>query len=254
MTGLFDLSGKVAIVTGSTRGIGRGIAEELARAGASVVVSSESATDTHKTELAFSAAGYDACGICCDVTDVTALKRLVAGTIAHFGGIDILVCNAGITGAAGSWTLDDFDRVMAINLRSVVALTGCALPHMAKRSGGSAILLSSISALRGNAAINAYALSKAGLAQLARNLAVQWGPQGVRVNAISPGFICTELSAPLLADKAFMTRRMAMTPLRRPGEVGDVAGAALFLAATASAYVTGHNLVVDGGTVITDGS
>lgn len=253
MTDFFDLSGKVALITGSTRGIGRGIAEELARAGASIVVSSESEADTRATAADFRAAGYDTLDIACDVTDASALERLVTGTVAHFGGIDILVCNAGITGVPGSWAVDEFDLVMAINLRSVVALTELALPHLAAR-GGSAILLSSISGLRGNAAINAYALTKAGIAQLARNLAVQWGPKNVRVNAISPGFIRTELSAPLLANEAFMTRRMAMTPLRRPGEVRDVAGAALFLASSAAAFVTGHNLVVDGGTVITDGS
>ncbi len=250
---LFDLSGKVALVTGSTRGIGRGIAEAFARAGAAVVVSSESEADTDITATKFREAGLDVHGVACDVADDMALDRLVAGTRDRFGGLDLLVCNAGITGKAQSWALDDFDRVMAINLRSVVTLTRLALPHLATR-GGNAILLSSISGLRGNAAINAYALSKAGLAQLARNLAVQWGPQGVRVNAISPGFVRTELSAPLVADEAFMTRRMAMTPLRRPGEVQDVAGAALFLASPAAAFVTGHNLVVDGGTTITDGS
>jgi NAD(P)-dependent dehydrogenase (short-subunit alcohol dehydrogenase family) len=148
----------------------------------------------------------------------------------------------------------DFDRVMAINLRSQVELCNLALPHIADRGGGSAILVSSLSGLRGNGAINAYALAKAGVAQLARNLAIEWGPRNIRANAISPGFIRTELSAPLIADPAFMQRRMAMTPLRRPGEVQEVAGAALFLASAAGGFVTGHNLVVVGGTLITDGS
>ena len=129
-----------------------------------------------------------------------------------------------------------------------------ALPHIAARGGGAVVLMASLSGLRGNGRINAYALSKAGVAQLARNLAVEWGARGVRVNAISPGFIATELSAPLLADAAFMARRMAMTPLRRPGTPQEVAGAAVFLASPAGAFVTGHNLVVDGGTLITDGS
>jgi NAD(P)-dependent dehydrogenase (short-subunit alcohol dehydrogenase family) len=108
--------------------------------------------------------------------------------------------------------------------------------------------------LRGNGRINAYALSKAGVAQLARNLTVEWGPQNVRVNAVSPGFIATELSQHLLDNAEFMARRMAMTPLRRPGTPAEVAGAAVFLASPAGAFVTGHNLVVDGGTLITDGS
>ena len=185
------------------------------------------------------------------------LADLVEGTLAHFGGIDILVCNAGITGQPGPFAsidMDDFDQVMAINLKSQVVLANLALPHIAVRGGGAVILMSSLSGLRGNGAINAYALSKAGVAQLARNLAVEWGPRGVRVNAISPGFIRTDLSAPLIANADFMSRRMAMTPLRRPGEVEEVAGVAVFLASPAGAFVTGHNLVVDGGTVITDGS
>ena len=196
-------------------------------------------------------------GIAADVSDDAALVRLVAETIARCGGIDLLVCNAGITGAPGPFaTIDmaDYDRVMAVNLRSQVVLCNLALPHIAARGGGAAILMASLSALRGNGAINAYALAKAGVAQLARNLAVEWGPRGVRVNAISPGLIRTPLSEPLLADAHFMARRMAMTPLRRPGEVEEVAGAALFLASGAGGFVTGHNLVVDGGTLIADGS
>ena len=177
--------------------------------------------------------------------------------MAHFGRLDILVCNAGITARAGPFAtidMDDYDRVMAVNLRSQVRLCNVALPHIAATGGGAAILVSSLSGLRGNGAINAYALAKAGVAQLARNLAVEWGPRNVRVNALSPGLIRTELSAPLLADDIFMARRMQMTPLRRPGEMEEVAGAAIFLADRAAAFVTGHNLVVDGGTLITDGN
>lgn len=249
---LFDLSGKVALVTGSTRGIGRAIAEAMQAAGASVVVSNE-----NEVETAAAAAELGCLGIVADVRDAAALEALVTGTVAAHGGLDILVCNAGITGKPGPFVdvdMEDFDRVMDINLRSQVVLSNLALPHIAARGGGSVILISSLSGLRGNGAINAYALAKAGVAQLARNLAVEWGPRNVRVNAISPGFIRTELSAPLLANEAFMARRMAMTPLRRPGEVEEVAGAAVFLASAAGAFVTGHNLVVDGGTVITDGS
>ncbi len=136
----------------------------------------------------------------------------------------------------------------------MVTLTRLALPRIAERGGGAAVLMASISALRGNAAINAYAIAKAGVAQMARNLAVEWGPRNVRVNAISPGLIRTPLSEPLLDNAAFMARRMQMTPLRRAGEPQEIAGAALFLASAAGAFVTGHNLVVDGGTTITDGS
>jgi NAD(P)-dependent dehydrogenase (short-subunit alcohol dehydrogenase family) len=248
------LTGQTAIVTGSTRGIGLGIAQALARAGASVVVSSEDADAVRSTAAMLCDEGHVAHGISCDVSHAPDVQGLVDGTMARFGSVDILVCNAGITGTAGSWSLDDFDRVMAINLRSIVALTTLALPHMAARGGGSAILMSSLSAMRGNGAINAYALAKAGVAQLARNLAVQWGPQNVRVNALAPGLIQTPLSAPLMADEEFMARRMQMTPLRRVGNVTDVANACLFLASPASSFITGQQIAVDGGTSITDGS
>jgi NAD(P)-dependent dehydrogenase (short-subunit alcohol dehydrogenase family) len=245
---MFDLTGKVAIVTGSTRGIGRAIAEAFVAAGASVVVSSENAVETRDV-----AAVIGACGITCNVTDQSALAALVDGTMAHFGGLDILVCNAGITDSRERNTVEEFDRVIAVNLRSQVALTQLALPHL-ETCKGSVILIASIGGIRGNASINSYALAKAGVAQLARNIAVQWGPKGVRANAISPGLIRTELVAQLPAGEGFMHRRMQMTPLRRMGEVEEVAGAAVFLASAAGGFVNGHNLVVDGGTVITDGS
>lgn len=249
---LFDLSGKRAIVTGSTRGIGRAIAEALVAQGARVVISSEDADDTARVAAELGMPGQP-----CDVTDDEALQSLVDFAVAALGGIDIVVCNAGITGKPGPFAdldMDDYARVMAINLRSQIVLCNLALPHIAASGGGAAVLIASLSALRGNGRINAYALAKAGVAQLARNLAVEWGPQGIRVNAISPGFIATELSQPLLDDPAFMARRMAMTPLRRPGTPAEVAGAVAFLAAPAGAFITGHNLVVDGGTLITDGT
>jgi NAD(P)-dependent dehydrogenase (short-subunit alcohol dehydrogenase family) len=248
----FGLGGRRAIVTGSTRGIGRAIAESFVAAGARVVISSEDADETKAV-----AADLGQPGIAADVTDDAALAALVEGALAAMGGLDILVCNAGITGAPGpiaSIDMDDFDHVMAVNLRSQVVLANLALPHIAAAGGGAALLMSSISALRGNGAISAYALSKAGVAQLARNLAVEWGPRNVRVNAIAPGFIATDLSQPLMENAEFMARRMQMTPLRRPGTVEEVAGAAQFLASDAGAFVTGQTLVVDGGTMITDGS
>lgn len=252
MGGLFDLAGKVAIVTGSTRGIGRAIAGALIATGAKVVISSEDAADTARV-----AAELGMPGMACDVSDDAALARLVDFSVAELGRVDVLVCNAGITGQAGPFAdidMDDYAKVMAINLRSQVVLCNLALPHIAAIGGGAVVLVASLSGLRGNGRINAYALAKAGVAQLARNLAVEWGPRGVRVNALSPGFIATELSQPLLDNPDFMARRMAMTPLRRPGTPEEVAGAAVFLASPAGGFVTGHNLVVDGGTLITDGS
>lgn len=216
------------------------------------MISSEDAADTARVagEL-----GMPGCP--CDVADDAALTALVDFAVERLGGLDLLVCNAGITGQAGPFAdldMADYARVMAINLRSQVVLCNLALPQIAARGGGAAVLVASLAGLRGNGRINAYALAKAGVAQLARNLAVEWGPRGVRVNALSPGFIATELSQPLLDNAEFMARRMAMTPLRRPGTPQEVAGAAVFLASPASAFVTGTNLVVDGGTLITDGS
>ena len=252
MTGLFDLKGKCAIITGSTRGIGRAIAEAMIAAGARVVISSEDVDDTARV-----AKELGQPGIAADVADDAALAALVASAVADLGGLDILVCNAGITGKPGPFAgieMDDYDRVMAINLRSQVVLTGLAVPHIAAEGCGAVVLMGSISAQRGNGAINAYALSKAGVSQLACNLAVEWGPKNVRVNAIAPGFIATELSKPLLESEAFMARRMQMTPLRRPGKPEEVAGAAVFLASPAGAFTTGQTITVDGGTVVTDGS
>jgi NAD(P)-dependent dehydrogenase (short-subunit alcohol dehydrogenase family) len=245
---MFRLDGKVAIVTGSTRGIGLSIARAMIAAGAKVVVSSESPADTARA-----AGELKTTGIACDVTSAKALEALVQETYAAHGAIDILVCNAGITDLSDSEHIADFDRVMAVNLKSQVALTNLALPYIASRQG-SVILISSIAGLRGNAAINGYALAKAGVAQLARNIAVQWGTRGVRANAISPGLIQTGLMADLPQSDDFLQRRLQMTPLRRIGRTEEIAGAAVFLASAAGGFVTGHNLVVDGGTTITDGS
>ena len=251
MNSLFDLSGKVAVVTGSSRGLGYTIAEAMIAHGATVIVSSESAEDT------ISAANtLGAKGITCDVSDDAAIVSLVSQVVELFGGIDILVSNAGIQGGPSADPMDMtiFDRVVAVNMRSMAVLTRHALPHMVGREGASVILMSSISGIRGNARIDAYALAKAGVSQLARNLAVIWGPKGVRANAIAPGLIDTRLADHFKSDKNYMERRMQMTPLRRMGQPHEVAGAAVFLAAPAGGFVNGQVLVVDGGTVITDGS
>lgn len=254
---LFSLAGKVAIVTGSTRGIGSAVAEEFCRAGASCVITSEDAGSVKAATEELRDRGYTVTGQTCDVSDTDALQSLVDTAVSTFGRLDVLVCNAGVSGLEGSITEilpADYARVFDINLHSMVTLANLAYPHLQASGAGSVVLVSSIAGLRGNGRINAYALAKAGVAQLARNLAVQWGPQNIRANAISPGLIRTEFADGLINNSVFMQRRMQMTPLRRPGEAREVAGCALFLASRAGAFVTGQNLVVDGGTTISDGS
>jgi NAD(P)-dependent dehydrogenase (short-subunit alcohol dehydrogenase family) len=254
---IFSLAGKVALVTGGTRGIGKAIAMHLAEAGARVILSSEDIQACNDTETELRERGCDVRGIVCDVTDPTAIEAIIERTTNEHGSIDVLVCNAGVAGPVGPIHDADpaaYQQLMEINLHSVVRLTSLVIPGMAERGGGSVIIMSSIAGLRGNKAIGVYALAKAAVAQLARNLAVEWGPANVRVNSISPGLIDTEFARGILSDKSYLSRRLSLTPLRRLGRADEIAGAALFLASAAGGFVTGHNLVVDGGTLISDGN
>jgi len=256
MAALFDLSGQVALVTGATGGLGRAIATAMAAHGATVLVSDLDPPRCDEFARELRGSGAAAHSLPCDVADREAVDTMVASAHERCGRIDALVCNAGVQGPAGpiGEALDaDWDKVMGINLRSALWLSTRVIAGMAERGGGSITFMASIAGLRGNKAIGLYGLSKAGLAQLARNLAVEWGPKGVRVNAISPGLIRTPLAETMLADETFMARRLALTPLRRVGEPHEVAGLAVMLASRAGGFITGHNLVVDGGTTISDG-
>jgi NAD(P)-dependent dehydrogenase (short-subunit alcohol dehydrogenase family) len=250
---LFDLGGRTALVTGATQGLGLATVSTLARQGARVIVSDRDAAACERTAAALRAAGHEALGLAADLADATAISALCSAA----GAVDVLVCNAGVQGPAGPLLAAgdaDWQQVMDINLRAATRLCAGLLPGMAARGGGSVVLMASIAGLRGNHAIGLYGLSKAALAQLARNLAVEWGPQGVRVNAVAPGLIRTPLAAGLLADEAFMARRLQATPLRRVGEPEEVAGVVALLASRAGGFITGHTLVVDGGTTISDGA
>lgn len=254
---LFDLTGKVVLVTGATRGIGLGIAEEMALAGAQVVISSNEAPACAEVSAQLRAKGLDVIGIACDVANRTQLQALVEAVIAQRQRIDVLVSNAGINphmGPIASATDQDWEQIMTVNLRSALWLTSMVIPGMAERRFGRVIITSSLSSVRGNKGIGLYGISKAGLAQLARNLAVEWGPSNVCVNALSPGVIRTEFAKPITENADLLPRRLQLTPLRRVGEVSEIAGVAVMLAAPAGGFITGQNIVIDGGTIISDGN
>ncbi|HEY1724225.1 MAG TPA: SDR family oxidoreductase [Steroidobacteraceae bacterium] len=257
MSELFSLRGKVALLTGASRGIGLAIATEMARAGAQVVLSSDEAEGCAAAAARLREQGFEAVGLACEVQQRPQIESLVRQTLQLHGHIDVLVCNAGVAppfGPIAEASDLDWEHTMTVNLRSVLWLTGLVIPAMAARRDGSVIVTASLASLRGNKSIGLYALSKAGLAQLARNLAVEWGPANVRVNAISPGLIETEFARPLLDNPELLARRLAATPLRRAGSPAEIAGVAVMLASAAGAFITGQNLIVDGGTLISDGN
>ena len=254
---LFDLTGRTALVTGASRGIGWAIARAFGQAGARVTLSSEDATDCRDAAARLRDEGIDATAIACDAGDRAQVQALAERALAERGRIDVLVCNAGVPGPSGPLAAAgdaDWERVMTVNLRSALWLSSRLIPAMAERRDGAVIATASLSALRGNRSIGLYGISKAGLAQLVRNLAVEWGPHNVRVNAISPGVIRTGFARPIVDDHAAAQRRLQQTPLRRFGEPEEIAGVALMLASRAGGFITGQNIVVDGGTTIGDGN
>lgn len=253
---LFDLTGKVAVVTGSTKGIGRAIAEALARAGAKVVISSRKADRSEEVAGAIRREGLTAAAIPCHIGKREDVERLVSETIREFGQIDILVCNAAVNpyyGPMAGLSDDAFTKVIDSNVRSNIWLANLVLPGMAERRDGSVIIISSIGGLKGSLNLGIYAISKAADFQLARNLAVEWGPHNIRVNCIAPGLVRTDFARTLWENPELLARAESNTPLRRIGEPEDIAGAAVFLAAPAGRWMTGQVIVIDGGVTIGPG-
>jgi NAD(P)-dependent dehydrogenase (short-subunit alcohol dehydrogenase family) len=251
----FDLTGKVALVTASSRGIGKAIALAMGRAGAKVVVSSRKLDACQLVVDEIVRAGGEAIAIACHAGKREELVRLVDETRARWGRIDTLVCNAAVNPAFGplSTLADDaFDKIFATNVKSTLWLCNLVVPEMRDRGDGSVIIVSSITALRGNPVIGAYGMSKAAEAQLVRNLAVEQGGANVRVNGIAPGLIKTDFAKMLWQNEELHGRVVARTPLNRLGEPDDIGAVAVFLASPAARYLTGQLLVVDGGASIAD--
>ena len=249
----FDLTGKVALVTGSTRGIGKSIAEEMARAGAKVVVSSRKAEACEQVRAEFEKQGYEVLAQPCNVSRKDELQALVDATLKRWGRIDIAVSNAASNpyyGPLAAIPDDAFDKIFNNNVKSVLWLAAMTLPAMAERGGGSYITVGSIGGIIANTVIGAYGMSKAADHMLVKNLAAEWGPKNVRVNAIAPGLIKTDFAKALWEDPQRRKEREAATPLRRLGEPRDIGGIAAFLASDAAAFITGQTIVADGGVTI----
>lgn len=257
MSTLFDLSGKVALVTGSTKGIGRAIATELARHGAAVVISSRKAEACHEVAGAINAERSGRSGravaIPANISRREELEQLVAETRARLGPLDVLVCNAAVNPHFGPLSgLPDsaFEKILGVNIMANHWLIQLALPDMIARRDGSIIVVSSIGGLRGSAELGAYCISKAADLQLVRNLAVENGQHNIRVNAISPGLVRTDFARALWEAPENLARRTARDPLARIGEPEEIAGIAVYLASRAASFTTGQNFVIDGGSTI----
>jgi NAD(P)-dependent dehydrogenase (short-subunit alcohol dehydrogenase family) len=249
---LFDLKGKTALITGSTKGIGKAIAEQFASHGARVTISSRKPGPCEEVAAAINASHGGGTAIACpaNISSKEDLQRLVNETNAAFGKIDIVVCNAASNpyyGPMAGIQDDAFAKILSNNIISNNWLIQMVAPQMIERKDGAVIIVSSIGGLRASTVIGAYCISKAADVQLARNLAAELGPHNIRVNCISPGLVKTDFAKALWADDDTREQREEETPLRRLGEPNDIAGAAVFLASKAGSWTTGQNIVVDGG-------
>ena len=254
---MFELHGKVAVVTGSTKGIGRSIAECMAALGARVVISSRKADMCDRVAAGIREKGQEAVAIPCHIGSKEALGDLVARTRETWGQIDILVCNAATNPVYGPMRdADDraYEKIMDTNVKSVFWIANMVCPEMAERRDGVVIVISSIGGFKGSRNLGLYALSKAAEQQLVRNLAVEWGPHNIRVNAIAPGLIRTDFARELWEDPKKTAAVERITPLGRLGDPDDIGMLAAAMAGPAGRYLTGQTITIDGGRMITDPS
>ena len=252
---LFSLAGKVAVITGSSRGIGKAIAQRMAEHGAKVVISSRKAAACDDVAGAINAkhGAGTALSIPANISSKADLQHLADEATRQLGPIDVLVCNAASNpyyGPQSGIADDQFRKILDNNIVANHWLISFVAPQMLERQSGSIIIVSSIGGLRGTGVIGAYAISKAADMQLARNLAVEYGPRNVRVNCIAPGLIRTDFARALWEDETMLAHRNATTPLRRIGEPDEIAGVAILLASQAGSFITGQSIVVDGGVTI----
>ena len=254
---LFDLSGKVAVVTGSTKGIGKAIAKELAAHGAKVAITSRKANVCDAVTQEIRDSGGEATAIPCNISHKDQLEFLVVETRKAYGQIDILVCNAAVNPHFGSaLEIPDsaFEKVMDVNIKSNHWLVQMVAPEMMERKDGAIIIVSSIGGLRGSETLGAYCISKAADMQMVRNLSMELGPHNIRVNCIAPGLVKTDFARAIWENPDRHDYRKEKTPLRRIGEPRDIAGIAVYMASDAGAWTTGQTVVVDGGvTAVGDG-
>ena len=252
---LFDLTGKVALITGSSRGIGRAIAEAFVEAGACVVISSRKQSTCEEVASAINTeyGAHRAIAVAANISDKSALQALVDETRQRLGRIDILVCNAATNpyyGPMDGISDEQFRKVLDNNVLANHWLIQMVAPDMIERQDGSIIVVSSIGGLMGSDVIGAYNISKAADFQLVRNLALEFGQHNIRVNAIAPGVIRTDFARALWEDPEALSKLQQSTPLGRIGEPRDIAGAVVFLASKASTFVSGQNIIIDGGSTI----
>lgn len=253
VSSLFDLKGKVAVITGSSRGIGRAIAERMGEHGAKVVVTSRKLDACEEVVNAIQAKGGEAFAHACNISRKEELQALVNAAIQKWDGIDVLVCNAAVNpyfGPSLNMPDDAYDKIMNSNVRSNFWLCNMVMPQMAERGGGSVIIVSSIAGLLGSPSLGVYGISKAADMALVRNICVEWGPKNIRANCIAPGLVRTDFARALWENPETYAHTVKAYPLRRIGEPDEIAGAAVFLAGPSGSFMTGQTMVIDGGGIV----